>query len=198
MRYFVVNFNTTDFLKYKVLNFRTLDKFPYIVEVAFNLIHIDDDNDKFISQETGHDIMKLPEGVVVSKGALEFHGIDGRSGNDKRREMFTALLKDMVESDYVVGHNIEFTLTVLKAELMRYEIELPDILFLDSICTMKDTTEFVGIPSQFKEGEFKFPTLPELHEKLFGVRIEKPTSAKDSVEITSRCLIKLIEGGIVG
>jgi DNA polymerase-3 subunit alpha len=70
---------------------------------------------------------------------------------------------------------------------------LENIKWLD---TKTESTDFVAIPGG-KGGKFKWPTLTELHKKLFGEGFEDAHDAAYDVRATARCFFGLLQNKVV-
>jgi hypothetical protein len=59
-------------------------------------------------------------------------------------------------------------------------------------CTMKESIELCNIERENKRGKYlKYPTLSELHNKLFGVIPKNLHNSLNDVLISLRCFLKL-------
>jgi DNA polymerase-3 subunit alpha len=94
----------------------------------------------------------------------------------------------------IVGHNIEFDLSIVGCEYLRSGMEN----VLDSarkLCTKEASTDFCAI---MKNGKAKWPNLTELHQKLFGTPFEDAHNAAGDVVATTRCFLELVRIGVIG
>lgn len=68
------------------------------------------------------------------------------------------------KANYILAHNANFDVNVIKAELFRYKLQdaLLDFSVLNVSCTMKTTKAIVGATNSF--GKIKDPKLKELYE----------------------------------
>ena len=66
----------------------------------------------------------------------------------------------------MVGHNVEFDNNIVGSELLRNKMDniLSNFPCLD---TMKLSVDYCQIPGG-RGGRFKYPSLTDLHQKLFG------------------------------
>lgn len=143
-----------------------------------------------IDKELKEDVIKL---TGISKYDLEH-------SKDDVHEVVSDLMNDLAYTSKVIGHNIEYDLNVLWSTIVhkniKYFIFLPDYSYeldldrLDTFCTMKETTELLKIPSHYG---FKYPTLIELYEFLYGERPSSSHNAEDDVGITIMCVQKLLD-----
>ena len=96
-------------------------------------------------------------------------------------------------SRLVVAHNLDFDQRVVQAELIR--AGLADAFAgKKGYCTMKNTADFCKLPG--KRG-YKWPSLTELHRRLFGQVPEGIHSALADAEACKRCFFRLRELGVV-
>jgi DNA polymerase-3 subunit alpha len=90
----------------------------------------------------------------------------------------------------LVGHNVGFDRNVIAAEMYRlgYSKASVEMEFgaMRDLCLMRTTATYCRIPGRF--GKAKYPTLAELHQKLFGDKPRLCHTAPADVETTARCL----------
>lgn len=86
---------------------------------------------------------------------------------------------------YVVGHNIEFDLAMLKWELFRHNLEFKFPWPKHHICTVEKSFHY------FK----KRLKLVQLHEHLFDSDFPNAHRAKNDVMPTIRCFIEMVKRG---
>jgi DNA polymerase III epsilon subunit-like protein len=97
--------------------------------------------------------------------------------------------------DAVVCHNTGFDLNVVGSEFLR----LATINHLDgvkAIDTMRPLSEYVGLPNKWGTG-YKWPSLQELHNKLFDCGFEDAHDANVDIEATARCFWELKKRGLI-
>ncbi len=169
-----------------------VDNWPRMVQLAWQL---HDANGSLL--HTGNYIVK-PEGYSIPYNAEKVHGISTeRAQKDGYllQEVLEIFLKDLEQCTYVVGHNIEFDINIVGAELFRKNLE-STIESVDSIDTKNEGTDYCKIPGG-RGGRFKWPTLTELHEKLFGVAFGDAHDAAYDVDATARCFFGLIKESVI-
>lgn len=163
------------------------DNWPRLVQLAWQL---HEGSGKLISR--GNLIVK-PDGFTIPYNAEKVHGISTeralKEGVDLR-ETLSQFSEDLAKSDFVVGHNIEFDNNVVGSEYLRMQREAK-VLEKASIDTKDVSTDFCAIPGG-KGGKFKWPTLTELHEKLFGVPFADAHDAAFDVDATAKCFFGLV------
>jgi DNA polymerase-3 subunit alpha len=163
------------------------------VQLAWQL---HDAKGKLLSQQN---FIIKPNGFDIPYKAEQVHGISTKralaEGHDfpKVLEIFTA---DLQKSSLLVGHNIEFDISILGAEFIRHNVELEKILKLEKIDTGIVSTEFCQLTGGIG-GRLKMPRLVELHEKLFGKDFGDAHDAAYDVAATARCFFGLIKEKVV-
>lgn len=169
-----------------------LDNWPRMVQIAWQL---HDAEGKLI--EVKNYIVK-PEGYKIPFNAAQVHGITTERAEKEGMPLdwvLQELNRVLQNTRYTAGHNIEFDLKVVGAELLRKEVESP-LLQLPSLDTKEVSTDFCAIPGG-KGGKFKWPTLTELHQKLFQAGFGEAHNAAADVEATARCFLELIRIGVL-
>lgn len=168
------------------------DEWPHIVQLSYILY--DTTASKILT--TVNVNIKLPENIEISDESIKIHGITkaicDKNGIDivKALHDFNA---EMNKADTVIGHNISFDKRVVMVECIRNKINQSFTINgvkKPEFCTMKNAVDLCAIEKvNTKTGEkyYKYPTLSELHKKLFG-NIPKGThDALADVLICLRC-----------
>lgn len=134
-----------------------------------------------------------PDGFEIPYSAIKVHGITNeRAMRDgvPVQEALEAFSADLKAAGYNVGHNIGFDLGVVGSEYHRAGMDSP-MFELGVIDTKDVSTEWCALPGG-KGGKFKWPTLTELHIKLFGKAFEAAHDAAFDADATARCFFGLI------
>lgn len=131
-----------------------------------------------------------------SSVSVAIHGIsheEARKTGSVRREVLEEFTEDLQKAQEVVAHNIEFDYRVLRAEFFRSW--KPDSFKKKKLrCTMTESTEFCALP----RGEgFKWPSLTELHQKLFNAKFDQQHNALVDARACMRCFWELRRLGVV-
>lgn len=99
----------------------------------------------------------------------------------------------------LVGHNVAFDRSVIAAEMYRlgYSRDAVETEFYvkSHLCLMTTTAAFCRILGRF--GTPKYPTLAELHRKLFGEKPRDCHTALADVEASARCFFRLRELAVI-
>jgi len=152
------------------------DRFPYIVQIAWI-------NDK------EHCYIIKPDGWMIPEKVADIHSInqeramkEGRDG----KEILTEFLEAAKKAEKLVGHNIYFDISIIKANLLRFGIDKEEIvnaLHKDKrFCTMQKSRKIFG----------KWPKLTELYRHFFGIEFEDAHSALGDARATKKCYEELI------
>jgi DNA polymerase-3 subunit epsilon len=168
-----------------------VDNWPRLVQLAYILY----DNDANVISR-GDYIIK-PNGFYIPYEASQIHGITTSTANRLGKDVTYVLRKFeklVDQSDYIVGHNIDFDINVVGAEFIRHNIE--NLLeSKESICTMLSAMEL--FENEDENFVTKFPSLSELYYSLFLEVFEGAHDAAIDVEITAECFWELKRLGMV-
>lgn len=108
-------------------------------------------------------------------------------------EVFSKLNADLKHHKpaLLIAHNMEFDRSVVLAELLRIDAPL-HLERLPVHCTMKSTVNLCRIPG-FR-GDYKWPTLSELHRAVFGHDFDGQHNAAADVQACARCYFAIRSG----
>ena len=165
-----------------------LDNWPRLVQIAWQL---HDQKGKLLN--AGNRIIR-PDGFTIPFNAEKIHGISTEIAKREGLELIEVLEEfaaDVEKADWIVGHNIEFDINIMGAEFIRGKVDC-SLLKKESYCTKIHSTDFVRIPGG-KGGKYKWPTLTELHVKLFGTKFDDAHDAAYDVDVTAKCFFGLIK-----
>lgn len=190
------------------------EKYPRIIQLAYILSDLN--QNIHVSREH---IVK-PEGFKISDDSIKIHGITNEVAH-AIGENRGAVLRDFSlaasDAEIIVSHNVDFDYNVIRAEL---NIGFyPNIISTKRrICTMQRSTEYCKIPNEppdwvnewdndyldekfwdFVEDitGYKYPSLTELHKKLFGSPFENAHNALADVNATAKCFWELVKVGVI-
>lgn len=139
-----------------------------------------------------------PDGFTIPVEASAIHGISTEAARRTGIPIKTALagLSNDIEHHaplLFVGHNVGFDRPIVLNEYAR--LETPTKLgTLPTYCTMKTTANFCRIPRY--NGGYKWPTLEELHRKLFGRPHTAAHDARADVVACAKCFFELRRLGV--
>ena len=139
-----------------------------------------------------------PDGFTIPIEASAIHGISTETARRKGipiKDVLTGLATDIDRHapTLFVGHNVGFDRPIVLNEYAR--LTTPARLgALPTYCTMKTTTNFCRIPRY--NGGYKWPTLDELHRKLFGRPHSAAHDAGGDVVACAKCFFELRRLGV--
>jgi len=167
-----------------------LSNWPRMVQIAWLLF---DNEGKLIAADD--DIIR-PEDYKIPYMVSRIHGITQEIAEEEGvdlRSVLEKFLAPLEQATTIIGHNISFDEKIIGAEFLRKN--LPNIVeSKKSICTMMKSTEFCAIPNRFG---YKWPTLAELHYKLFKTGFDSAHNATVDIEITAKCFWELRKLGVL-
>jgi len=134
-----------------------------------------------------------PEGYTIPFAAEKVHGITTEKALTEGYDLQTVLLEfaqALQQTAVLAGHNVEFDLSILGAEYHRKGIS-SGLNVITSVCTKETSTAFCALPGG-RGGKFKWPTLAELHDKLFHEGFGEAHNAAADVAATARCFLELL------
>ena len=169
-------------------------EFPNIVQLAWSV------NEKERSY-----IIK-PEGWEIPEASIEVHGITSEIANAEGfpfADIIDEFLEDCKKARLLVGHNIYFDTSIVKAMILRimgreyYDAKAEDAFFKGKrIDTMMKTIKFVGaLYANGRPG--KYPKLEELYNKCFPGETFPAHDALGDIRALRRCVPELVNLGII-
>ncbi|MEQ9287963.1 MAG: DNA polymerase III subunit alpha [Cyclobacteriaceae bacterium] len=190
--YLIFDTETTGLPKKYNAPLTDFDNWPRLVQLAWQL-HASDGS--LINHKN---YIVKPDGFTIPFNAQKVHGISTKRAEEEGYDLKFVLeefQKDVEKTKATIGHNIEFDNNIVGCEYLRSS--MPNILE-GQFCrdTKEDATDFCAIPGG-RGGKFKWPTLTELHTKLFGVPFEDAHDAAYDVDATSRCFFGLVTEGVI-
>ena len=186
--YLIFDTETTGLPKDFSAPYTDLDNWPRLVQIAWQL---HDYHGKLIGAEN---MIIKPEGFTIPFNAEKIHGISTEIALEEGLPLTDVLARfaeDIAKSELIIGHNIGFDVNIMGAEYVRGTVEskLHETETYDT--KSEEAAQFVGIPGG-RGGKFKWPTLTELHTKLFNESFDDAHDAAYDVLATARCYFGLI------
>ena len=185
---------TTGLAKDLKASYEDITNWPHVVQIGYQII-------SGLEQEVvkeGNFILRT-EGFTITERSTLIHGISNSEAVNNgwnRRDFYKFLVEQLRYVHYIVVHNSDFDINVLKCELLRYtDLSKDDIddLFGKpiTICTMKSSTDLCKIKRNDYDEKYKYPSLNELYKFLFSKDIDKQHNALNDVRATTECFIEL-------
>lgn len=190
--YLIFDTETTGLPKNYNAPLTDFENWPRLVQLAWQL-HANDGS--LISSEN---FIVKPEGFTIPFNSQKIHGISTQRALEEGHELTTVLEKftaDVKKTKAVIGHNVEFDNNIVGCEYLRTSKHniLADTKAID---TKEEATDFTAIPGG-RGGKFKWPTLTELHTKLFGIPFDDAHDAAFDVDATAKCFFGLIDEKVI-
>ncbi len=163
------------------------DNWPRLVQLAWQL------HDEHGSLLSAKNYTVKPDGFTIPFNAAKIHGITTERALEEGTELAEVLAQfeaDRAKAKYAVGHNIGFDINIVGAENHRLGQEFL-VAKMKDLDTKDLSTEFCALPGG-RGGKFKWPTLTELHQKLFSKPFADAHDAAYDVDATARCFFGLL------
>ena len=122
-----------------------LSNWPRLVQLAWVMF---DDKGNELEQ---NDYIIKPNGFTIPKEASKVHGITTEKAISEGVDIIDVLIdfnSKILKSSVLVAHNISFDEKIIGAELLRHNME-DSTQIKSKICTMKSTTNYVGISGYY-------------------------------------------------
>lgn len=166
------------------------NNWPRLVQIAWQ--HCD--NSGNVLSDSNY-IVK-PQGFIIPEDAVKIHGISTETAINEGIALEVVLnefARAMQLSDHLVAHNINFDEKIVGAEFLRLNIE-NQLSNIPKICTMEMSTDHCRLSGQYG---YKWPSLSELHNKLFNNKFDEAHDAAVDVKACVDCFFKLKEIGVI-
>ena len=157
--YLIFDTETTGIPHNKTAPITDLDNWPRVGQLAWQL---HDRKGKLISRQN---LIIRPDGYDIPYKAEQIHGISTKRALAEGHPMKSVLelfMADVAQTSLFVGHNIEFDISILGAEIIRQEFNVDELLNRDKVDTGIVSTEFCQLTGG-PGGRMKMPRLVELH-----------------------------------
>ena len=215
MKFLVFDTETTGLPRINFIGPGYLEQWPHIVQFSY-VIYDNISN----TLEINDNIIKIPDNIDIPEESIAIHGITKKMTKQygvTLNEAFQKFFQYVKMADYIIGHNIEFDINMVRVELLRkiYKSDYERVFhnveetgeiqlwkeYLNElqnkqniVCTMKTNTDFCNITAVSKYGKtyIKFPTLNQLHHKLFSTEPKMLHDSSVDILVTLRCYMKKI------
>lgn len=168
--------------------------FPKVVQLSWCMNGVEKD---YIIQ---------PEGWEIPPEVVAIHGISTERAH-KEGVPFASIVDEFIEdcehAHLLIGHNIYFDTSILKAMVLHimgreyYDSKVDSALYKGKrIDTMYKTIKFVGAKKANGAGG-KFPSLVELYAKVFDGATFPAHNSLEDVRALVRCVPFLVDNGLI-
>lgn len=192
--YLIFDTETTGIPHNKTAPVTDLENWPRLVQIAWQL---HDTSGKLISR---HNYLIKPEGFNIPYKAEQIHGISTNLAITEGHDIHSVLesfFSDLQRTTVLIGHNIEFDINIIGAELIRNSIESEKLLTITKVDTGLASVDYCQL-SGGPGGKLKMPRLTELHEILFGKDFGDVHDASYDAAATARCFFALLKKKVIG
>ncbi len=167
-----------------------VDNWPHLLQIAWIVCDLE------FRPRRRYCTLIRPDGWVVAPDAARVNGISTNKALKHGVPVATVLPSfdaELQACGLVAAHNLEFDRNVMTAEFLRARLphHFEDI---EGFCTMRGTTAFCRLTPK-RYGEYKWPTLAELHEICTGKPHRGAHDAMGDAEAVCRCLAQLHRTG---
>jgi DNA polymerase-3 subunit alpha len=191
--YLIFDTETTGLPRNKNAPLSDFDNWPRLVQLAWQL---HDGKGNLLSQQN---FIIKPEGFDIPFKAEQVHGISTSRAIEEGHDLKSVLAhfsSDVEKTEVLVGHNIEFDISIIGAELLRSLLSTERFLSLQKVDTGLSSIEFCQLAGGVG-GKLKMPRLSELYEKLFGENFQDAHDAAYDVDATAKAFFGLLERNVL-
>lgn len=160
---------------------------PRILHLAYRLY----DADYNLLEK--NDYIIHPDGTEIPEETARLHHIDQAMAEKEGRpiaEVLSEFQKVIDISSYAFAFNMQLNYNTLAAAFHRAGIE-QRLDQTERYCIMEESTFFCKLPG--RDGRYKWPTLQELYQRVYGKKYEGAYRADKNVEASANCLFALIK-----
>lgn len=162
------------------------DNWPRVTQLAWQVY---DENGKLIREVCS---LIKPDGWEIPKEDFFIENNMSTERCEKEGVRLIDILEDFVEqvdnSDYLIAHNMNFDEKVIGCEMVRMKLSFREEP--KKLCTMQESTNYCKM-KPFRYGTYKWPSLLELHEKLFDEGFDGAHDALADVKACAKSFFEL-------
>lgn len=164
---------------------------PRLVQIAWLLV------DEQANELASAEYIARPDGFTIPREAAKIHGITTEMAMQKGvdpKTILTAVASSIDKASVLVAHNVAFDEKILGAEFVR--AGYPNVVeSKQRKCTMQGSTNYCRLHGPYG---YKWPTLAELHMKLFNEPFAGAHRALVDVRACARCYFELKRLKVLG
>lgn len=166
------------------------ENWPRMVQIAWTVC------DPTGAELESYEAIIRPQGFVIPEDAARVHGIStarALSEGVQLRAVLEALIARMHDTARLIAHNVQFDEKIVGAELLRHGMQNL-VEQKPRSCTMLSATQHCRLPGPYG---YKWPSLQQLHVKLFGAQFGEAHQALSDVRACARCYFELRRLGVM-
>ncbi len=185
-----IDTETTGLPKRRNAPYSDVGNWPRLVQIAWVLV------DPAGREVSAVEYVIHPVGFSIPNEAAQIHGITteiARAEGIPITRALTEFGEAVLIAETIIAHNVEYDRPVLEAEHIRHNLQC-EIGSRRLLCTMKTSTGYCAIPGNYG---YKWPTLNELHEKLFEKPMQEAHNALIDVRACIKCYFELGKRGVI-
>lgn len=172
------------------LPYTATNNWPHIVQISYVLFNVVDGEINHLAE--GDFILSPDDSYSIPSNMI--HGISNEKATTigyRRHDVFRFLARQLDYVDYLIGHNLDFDINVLRAEFEREHIDVSKQFdYIERICTMKSAKPLYPSGSPW-------PKLEKLYKDLTGKVISNAHNAVADVNATIECFKSLYKRNLV-
>ena len=137
-----------------------------------------------------------PQGFAIPREAARIHGITTDRAQREGADLGAVLEEisaDLAQALVLIAHNMDFDEKIVGAEFCRLG-RTNHLEKKQKRCTMKSATDFCQLPGYYG---YKWPSLTELHRKLFREDFADQHTAMADVRACAKCYFELRRLGVL-
>ena len=125
------------------------------------------------------DVMVEPDGWSIPPESTGIHGITHELAVDcglPLKTVMSVFSNLCRKADVLSAHNLDFDELIVRTQYARIG-QPPRLDHLTKVCTMKQATPHCKLPSPYRKGEYKWPSLEEASQFYLGKSVENAHKA---------------------
>lgn len=170
-----------------------LNNWPRIIQLAYSVYDQPEKEIKRFCKLIRPDGWNMPTGEFWVKNG--FNQEKSLSEGVPIKEVLDEYTQDRLKCRFTVAHNMNFDSKIIRSEMIRAGISTE--FKAEKVCTMMKTISFCNLPHKNGRKGKKFPTLTELHYKLFNTGFVGAHDAGNDVDACAKCFFELVKRGVI-
>ncbi len=185
--FLIFDTDTTGLPRYWNAPLDDFNNWPRLVKIAWRLYNIDGE-----LLEKKYYLVK-PVGFVIPKVSEQIHGVNTEIATKNGyyiKFVLHEFNRALKKAQIIIAHNIEFDNKIIGSEMIRASIQTT-LFDKKAIDTKIESTSYCALPNERGEG-YKWPTLQDLHIRLFRKATSGTCDIVMDVKDVSKCFFELV------